>query len=68
MFQEITELSLSQEREGIIVKMLEINTYGRNGKEAGVGRGQGVKMGSRKITFISIKPMTFIYLHHAMTI
>ena len=48
--------------------MLEINTYGRNGKEAGVGRGQGVKMGSRKITFLSIKPMTFIYLHHAVTI
>lgn len=39
----------------------------------GMGRKQGwvegrVKMGSRKMTFISGKPLTFAFLHHAVTI
>lgn len=30
--------------------------------------GGRVEMGSRKITFISGKPMIFVYLHHVVTI
>lgn len=47
---------------------LESNTCGRNRKEAGVGRKQKAKRDSRKITLISITPLTVIYLYHAVAI
>ena len=46
---------------------LEINACRMIEKDVGVSRGQ-TQMGSRKITFISGKPMIFVFLHHVVAI
>lgn len=47
MFQEITELSVKTREGRNNMRSLEINTWGRNRKEAGVGRQQVAKRGRR---------------------